>query len=196
VLRLAVGGRTVTLVLAVVAVAYLGTVPVLDTMAAAELSLGTASNRAAQARGLAPGDRWTEVLRVRNICSETLTYRLRFVTRGQLWHCDPGPSNLNYQVVWGEDVDWRLERGEIESATIVLNFPLVVGNECQGHSGSLLVYRGLAQAARRGGSQECCHVSFVPRGSKRRNEHSPSDGLHFRDLLQAEQVLVDSDVPK
>jgi len=196
VLGLAVGGRTATLVLAVVAVAYLGTVPVLGTTAAAELSFGIGVNPAVQARGLAPGDRWSEVLRVLNLCSEPLTYQLSFVTRGELWHCDPGPSNLTYRVVWGEDVDWRLEPGEIEIATIVLHFPLAAGNECQGRSGSLLVYRGLVQSARSGGSQECCRVSFVPRGSKRRNEDSPSDGLYFRDLLKTEHVPVDSDVPK
>ena len=51
------GGRTVTLVLAVVAMAYLGMVPALSTVAAAELSLGLASHPATRARRLAPGDR-------------------------------------------------------------------------------------------------------------------------------------------
>ena len=138
----------------------------------------------------------SEELLVRNVCSEPLTYRLRFVTRGALWYCDPGPSNLTYQVVWAEGVDWHLEPGEIEGAMVMLHFPLAAGNGCQGCSGSLLVYRALVQAARGGVSRECCRLSFVPRGGKQRNWSGPTGGPFFRDLVQAEQILVSLDVPK
>ena len=195
-LALAGGGRTATLVLAVVAVVYLGTAPTLGTAAAAELSLGVTSHPAAKVRRLAPGDRWSEELRVRNICSEPLIYRLRFVTRGELWHCDPGPGNLTYQVVWAEDVDWRLEPGESESAAVMLHFPLAAGNGCQGRSGSLLVYRALVQSARSDDSRECCRVSFIPRGGKHRNSSGPTGGPYFRDLVQAEQIPDSLKVPK
>ena len=101
------------------------------------------------------GEPFSKTLRFFNQTSIPRDYRLVFVRHGQIWDCDGGGYDLDFQSDWSPGADRHVEPGEVETATVTVALPQGIENGCQGDTGRLTVRRGYLDDSQAGGVYEC-----------------------------------------
>jgi hypothetical protein len=128
---------------------------VLGFSSPAKLWTTTRLDSSLEVENLSPGDTVNQRIEIGNNGKEAIGYQLVFIKQGEIWSCDIGGHNLDYQLFWGQGADQYLQPGEVERIEIEVAIPISTQNSCKNKKGMLLIRRGTVEEVVEKGVYDC-----------------------------------------
>ena len=117
-----------------------------------------------EVENLVPGDAVYQKIEIGNYGAQAFGYQIGFIKQGDIWSCDIGGHNLDYELFWSQGADQYLQPGEVEIVEIEVAIPITTQNSCMGQKGMLYIRRGTVEERVDTGVYDCLILSMLGLG--------------------------------